>query len=226
MALLGPRVRCFFRARVLCSRFLVGRLLTYSFFLAVFRPRVSSVISRFAVHCISGLIRFLGFLVFPVARVFGVFVGRVRLLGCLAFSVARVQRLRLLVWYLFSAPRVSNVFSFSCVERLQFLVCLAFSVAHLSRVCCRSRAERFRFLMCLALGVLVSRAFSVARGSRFSVARGSRVFGYSYVGSFLVSRVSNVLGSSRVERLSVTRVSSVFSCSCVERKFQLLVARA
>ena len=65
-----------------------------------------SVISRVAVACVAGVIRFPRCLVF------------FRLLGCLVFSVARV----------------SGVCSCSCVERFQLLVCRTFSVARVSSV--------------------------------------------------------------------------------------------
>ena len=65
-----------------------------------------SVIIRFSVACVVGVIRFPGCLVF------------FQWLGCLVFSVARV----------------SGVCSCSCVKRFQLLVCRALSVARSARV--------------------------------------------------------------------------------------------
>ena len=64
-----------------------------------------SVIIRFSVACVAGVIRFPGCLVF------------FQWLGCLVFSVARV----------------SGVCSCSCVKRFQLLVCRALSVNRMSR---------------------------------------------------------------------------------------------
>ena len=71
-------------------------------FLVVFSTRVFSVISRFSVACVAGVIRFLGCLVFFF-----------QWLRCLVLSVARV----------------SGVCCCSCVKPFQLLVRLAFSVA-------------------------------------------------------------------------------------------------
>ena len=79
---------------VALSRALFSHSFSCFFCFFFFSTRVFSVISRFSVACVAGVIRFPGCLVF------------FQLLG-----------------YLFSVARVSGVCSCSCVERFQLLVC-------------------------------------------------------------------------------------------------------
>ena len=142
-------------------------------FLVVFSTRVFSVISRFSVACVAGVIRFLGCLVF-------------------FFSGSGVYCFLLLVYRAFAVARVLNLFSCLCVLRFQLLVCLVSLAARVSSVFSCSCVERFQSIVCSASSVqlLVCRAFFTCFCvERFSLARVSGVFG---------ARVSNVFSCSCV----------------------------